>query len=76
MRYVQLTGGRGNTELWPDFQTRHNSGTRYITPFEYASEHRSTAIDFSMFHVFYGNWEDLSDQSHQVVDIPVVKKKQ
>ena len=73
LRHVQLTGGRGHAEMWPEFETRHSEKgrfeTRYITPFEYASIHRADPIDFGMFHVFYGNWEDLSDRNSPIVAI-------
>ncbi len=61
MRYTQLTNGRGHAPLWPQF--------RDTTPFEYANILREDPVDFSMFHVFYNRWEELSREDHPVVAV-------
>ncbi len=39
------------------------------TPFEYANILRDNQVDFSMFHVFYNRWEELSREDHPVVAV-------
>ncbi len=65
MRYRQLSNG-GHSPLWPEF--------RDTTPFEYANVLRENQVDFSMFHVFYNRWEELSREDHPVVAVRQLKK--
>jgi len=68
MRYTQLTNGRGHAPLWP--QLANEPRLRYgTTPFEYANILRDNQVDFSMFHVFYNRWEELSREDHPVVAV-------
>ena len=61
MRYTHT----GNALLWSEF--------RDTTPFEYANILRENQVDFSMFHVFYNRWEELSKEAHQVVAVKKLK---